>query len=59
MPMKRHPRRAIRERWTSRRGANDGARAEKTTRRAAAKAQHREHKTLKEGSHHIDSGSGF
>lgn len=49
--MMRHPLRAIRERWTSRRGTSA---AEKAARRAAAKAQHREHKTLKEGRDYID-----
>jgi hypothetical protein len=57
--MTRHPLRAIRERWAGRAGKSEGARAEKAQRRAAAKAQHREHKTLKEGGRHVDGGGGI
>jgi hypothetical protein len=58
MAMTRHPLRAVRERLTGGRNTTDGDRAEKAMRRAAAKAQHREHHSLKAGAHQTDGGRG-
>jgi hypothetical protein len=58
MAMTRHPPRAIRERLASGRDMDESERAEKAIRRAAAKAQHREYSSLKEGAHQADGGRG-
>jgi hypothetical protein len=51
-----HRLRALRRKWSGRRRDHDAARAEKAVRRAGAKAQFRNAKTLNEGRN--DPGSG-